>query len=264
VRVQTDYTVTRLSTTPVKGLMLHHPDSIELTELGAVGDRRFYLVDETGNLQSCTRNPGLFGLTATWDEASRNLQVARDGDVLIAGVVEPAEKVETDMFGLRTVEADVVADPAWSAFFSDAVGRPVRLLEIRGAAAYDVHPATLLGTASVDELARRADLPGVDPDRFRMLVEFSGGEPHVEDTWAGRRVEVGGAVVRAGGPVKRCAATTRNPGSGTVDLPTLTMILDQRGRQQSEHGLGANFGIYGAVLQSGTISVGDRLVVADA
>ena len=43
-----DLTITRLSTTPVKGLLLDHPDSIELTAEGAVGDRAFYLLDDRG------------------------------------------------------------------------------------------------------------------------------------------------------------------------------------------------------------------------
>jgi uncharacterized protein len=258
--VRTTYTITRLSTTPVKGLMLHHPETVDLTLHGAAGDRRFYLVDESGKLQSCTHNPGLYGLRATWDEEHRRLEVARGGDVLVAGVVEPASPVETDMFGLRTIEADVVADPVWSTFFSEIVGRPVRLLQARGSAV-DVRPVTLLGTGSVAELARHAHLPGVDPDRFRMLIEFSGGEPHIEDSWQGMRLEVGDAVLRAEGPVKRCAATTRNPGSGRVDLQTLSVITSYRGRQLSALGIGVNFGIYGEVLEPGTVSVGDRISV---
>jgi len=71
--VRIDYTITRLSVTAVKGLSLHHPDSIDLTMHGAAGDRLFYLVDDTGTLQSCTRNPGLYGLSAAYDEESRRL-----------------------------------------------------------------------------------------------------------------------------------------------------------------------------------------------
>lgn len=258
----TDYTVTRLSTTPIKGLTLHHPESIDLTARGVAGDRQFLLVDEDGRVQSCTRNPGLYGLVASWDEKNRRLDVSQGDDVLMGGIVEPSSTAEADMFGLRTIEADVVADPAWSDFFTDRVGRRVTFLQARGAA-FDVHPATLLGTASVDELARRSGLPGVDPSRFRMLIEFASDEPHVEDSWHGSQVEVGDAVLRAGGPVKRCAATTRNPESGAVDLQTLRLITDYRGRQESELGSGAHFGVYGAVIEPGAIAVGDRLRVTN-
>ena len=253
-----DFTITRLSTTPVKGLSLHHPDSIDLTTQGAAGDRVFYLLDDTGTLQSCTRNPGLYGLRAAYDPETRHLEIARGDQVLLGGIVEPAMTVDTDMWGLRRITSDVVADPVWSTFFSDIVGRRVRLVQARGPA-YDARPVTLLGTGSVAELARHGGLPEVDSRRFRMLIEFSSRQPHIEDSWVGKLLRVGEALLRGGGPVKRCAATTRDPESGAVNLPTLRLITGYRGRQQSVFGIGANFGVYGDVVEPGTISVGDTL-----
>ena len=255
-----DLEITRLSITPVKGLSLHHPDAIDLTRQGAAGDRLFYLIDDAGKLQSCTRNPGLYALSAAYDTESRRLEITREDDLLLGGVIEPTTPVETDMWGLHTVSSDAVADPAWSELFSDLIGRRVQLLLARGAA-HDVHPVTLLGVASVEELARQAGIPDVDSRRFRMLIEFSGGEAHVEDSWDGALLEVGDAVVRGGGPVQRCAATTRNPDSGAVDLQTLRMIRSYRGLEDSVFGLGANFGVYGEVVEPGRVAVGDRLRV---
>jgi uncharacterized protein len=256
--VSVGFTVTRLSITPVKGLSLHHPDSIDLTTQGAVGDRLFYLLDDEGRLQSCTRNPGLYGLKAAYDRETRRLEVSRGDQVLLDGIIEPAMPVDTDMWGLRTITSDVVADPAWSTLFSDIVGKRVRMVHARGSA-YDVQPATLLGTGSVAALARHAGLSEVDSRRFRMLIEFTGGDPHVEDSWDGTLLQVGAALLRSGGPVQRCAATTRNPDSGSVDLQTLRLITGYRGRQDSGFGLGANFGVYADVVEPGTISVGDSL-----
>lgn len=251
-----DLTITRLSITPVKGLALHHPDSIDLTTEGVVGDRLFYLLDDKGKLQSCTRNPGLYGLTATYDSQTRRLKVARGDQVLLDGIIEPAMAVDTDMSGVRTIASAVVADPAWSTFFSDIVGRKVHLVQARGSA-YDVQPVTLLGAASVAELARHAGLAEVDSRRFRMLIEFTGGDPHIEDSWDGTLLRVGDALLRGGGPVQRCAATTRNPETGSVDLHTLRLIMGYRGRQESAFGLGANFGVYADAVEPGLISVGD-------
>ena len=50
-----------------------------------------------------------------------------------------------------------------------------------------------------------------DPRRFRMTMELDGCEPLEEDTWAGRRIEVGEAIVRMGDPVPRCVVTTLDP-----------------------------------------------------
>ncbi|WP_460834947.1 MOSC domain-containing protein [Nocardioides hungaricus] len=255
-----DLTVTRLSTTPVKGLSLHHPRSIALNADGAVGDRLFFLVDEAGKLQSCTHHSGLYGLRATYDDQERRLRVGRGGETLLEAAVEASVPVDTDLHGVRTIRAAQVADPVWSAFFSDAVGRRVHLMHA-GGPVYDVRPATLLGTASVEELARRAHLPEVDARRFRMLIEFSGGTAHVEDSWAGMLIGVGDTVLRAAGRVKRCAATTRDPDTGRVDLQTLRMINGYRDRQQTELGVGTTFGIYADVVEPGTVSVGDPLVV---
>src|SRR5262245_1655348 len=166
-----DFAVTRLSITPVKGLTLHHPDSIDLTTQGAVGDRLFYLLDDSGRLESCTRNPGLYGLKAAYDRENRRLEVTQGDQVLHHGIIEPDMPVNTDLWGLRTIASDVVADTAWSTLFSDIVGKRVHLIQARESA-YDVRPATLLGAASVSELARQAGLPEIDSRRFRMLIEF--------------------------------------------------------------------------------------------
>lgn len=255
--------VARLSVSPVKGLQLQHPPSVELTAQGAVGDRMFYLVDETGRLQSCPHHAGLLELRAEYDATQGRLLISRSDEVLIDCTVEPGRVVAIDLHGLRTVKAAVLADPRWNRFFSGVVGKPVQLVQALEPA-FDVHPATLIGSASVRELARRAGLPGVDARRFRMLMEFEGGEPHVEDSWDGVLLNVGGAVLRGGGPVKRCAATTRNPETGEVDLQTLRLITGYRGRRQTSLGPGATFGTYAEVVAPGRVSVGDTLSVRPA
>ena len=55
-----------------------------------------------------------------------------------------------------------------------------------------------------------------------MLVGLAGCRPHEEDEWNGRLLRVGEAVVRVGGPVPRCATTTRDPETGERDFDTLT------------------------------------------
>ncbi len=178
--------------------------------------------------------------------------------MLHSGVVEAGDCVDTDMWGLRTLAGDVVADPTWSTFFSDVVGRRVQLVRARGSA-YDVEPVTLLGAASVAALAASAGVPEIDSRRFRMLIEFDGGDPHVEESWDGELLQVGEATLRVRGPVKRCAATTRDPDSGDVDLQTLRMITASRGRRQSVLGLGACLGVYAEVVEPGRVVVGDEV-----
>lgn len=254
----THLTVTRLSVTPVKGLALHHPDSVGLTENGVPGDREFYLEDATGRVQSCTHNRALYGLSSTFEDGV--LEVTRGGEVLRRGEVEPAEPVTSDFFGLHEVAGDTVADHGWSTFFSELIGKDVRFLRARDSA-YDVEPVTLLGASSIAELEQRSGVQDVDARRFRMLIDFEGGDPHVEDSWDGRLLRVGDAVLRGGGPVQRCAATTRDPDTGAIDLQTLRFITSYRGRQDSVFGMGANFGVYATVVEPGSVRVGDSLLV---
>lgn len=258
----TRHRIARLSVTPVKGLQLHHPSSIDLTASGAAGDRLFFLVDENGKLQSCTHNQRLLELSADYDPARSHLTIRRGDDVVADGVIDAGGDVQVDLHGLRSVRAAETADSSWSQLFSELIDKPVRLLRALEPA-FDVRPATLIGTASSTELARRSGLDDVDARRFRMLIEFDGDEPHVEDSWDGAVLKAGTAILRGGGPVKRCAATTRDPESGEVDLQTLRMITAYRGRRQTVLGPGATFGTYAEVLEPGTIESGDTLSVLE-
>ena len=95
-----------------------------------------------------------------------------------------------------------------------------------------------------------------------MNVEIAGAAPHDEDTWAGRDLRIGDVVLRGGGPVKRCAATTRDPDTGVIDLQTLRMIGTARGRQTTpEFGDGFYFGVYADVVTPGRIHIGDEVTV---
>jgi uncharacterized protein YcbX len=254
--------IARLSVTPIKGLQLHHPSSIDLTSSGAAGDRMFLLVDEKGKLQSCTRNQRLLELHAEYDPDRSHLTIHRGGDVVADGIIEAGDDVQVDLHGLRSVSATETADSSWSQFFSDLIDKPVRLLRAVEPA-FDVRPTTLIGTASSSELGRRAGVEEVDARRFRMLIEFDSVEPHIEDSWDGVVLQAGTAILRGGGPVKRCAATTRDPEGGEVDLQTLRMITAYRGRRETVLGPGATFGTYAEVLEPGKIHVGDALSILD-
>lgn len=254
-----DMRVSKLSVTPVKSLAVHHPDHIDLGADGVVGDRAFYLIDETGAIVNCTALGDLLRYRAEFDTAAGLLFVHGAEGVLQSGVVEDGEAVDTDFYGLRTVPGHVVV--GWGDVFSKIAGFPLRL--VRGqTAGFDVAGVTLIGSSSIEELATRSEADPVDPRRFRMNIEIGGGAPLVEDTWEGRSLRVGAAVVTVGGPVKRCAATTRDPDTGVVDLKTLEMIGKAKGRQTTDaFGAGFYFGVYARVVTPGRVEVGDRVAL---
>jgi uncharacterized protein YcbX len=250
------WTISALSTTPVKGMTVHRTDQLDLSLDGVVGDRAFFLIEDDGDLVSCTDLGGLLAHRAEYVPDTQLLSVHGPAGLVHEASVELGEPVVTDFYGLREVPGRLVE--GWHEPLTELAGRSVRLVRAE-AGAYDVAGVTLLGTASVAALSGPTG-PAVDPRRFRMNVEVFGTEPYAEDGWDGHELQLGEVRVRVGGPVKRCAATTRDPDSGTVDLQTLRMIAARRGRQRTpEWGVGSYLGVYAEVVVPGRLRTGERV-----
>ena len=98
----------------------------------------------------------------------------------------------------------------------------------------------------------------VDARRFRSLFELGGCGAHDEDTWEGRRLRLGAALVEIGDPVIRCAVTTRDPDTGEPDLDTLRLIASYRGQGPDGE---IWFARYGRVVEPGRVRVGDAAML---
>jgi uncharacterized protein YcbX len=253
-------TVSRLSVTPVKGLALHHPDEVELTAQGVMENRRFFLVDRLGFLFSGIDHGPLCLIRPTYDPDRDWLSLEfPDGRVVEGSAHADGDLVETDFYGDRIVRSHVVEGP-FSEAVSDYAGRSVRLVRPeRLGDGCDIQPVTLLSEASVEELRRRAGRSEpLDGRRFRMLVHLDGCGPHEEDTWDGRLLRLGKALVRVGGPVPRCATTTRSPDTGERDFDTLRTIKAYRGLREGKN---IDFGVYATVQKPGRVRVGDSAIL---
>jgi hypothetical protein len=248
----------RLSVTPVKALRLSHPLEAELAAGGIPADRRFFMIDEAGNLFDATDHGPLLAVVPEYDPAAERLRLSfPTGDVVEGRVDRLGDEVVTDFFG-RTVEGDVVEGP-----FADALtefaGRPVRLARVRrDGDGQDVHPLTVVSSASVRDLGVRGKHgPDLDARRFRINLEIEGCEPYEEDTWDGRSVRIGETTIRVRGQIPRCVVTTLGPDSGEKDFRTLTEIARYRPRIGGRGGL--PFGMYAEVVEPGSIRVGDAV-----
>jgi uncharacterized protein len=252
-------TVARINVTPVKSMALHHPERVVLTERGLADDRRFFLVNDRGELFNGSDAGSLMQITPSFDPATDRLSLRFPGGERVDGDAAATGEAHLVSFYGRAVTAHEVEGP-----FAGAVGRfighSVRLLrcDLPGDGVDDF-PLTLVSTASVADLAHRAGYDAeLDSRRFRMNLELEGCEPYEEDSWAGHRLQIGEASLRIVSPVPRCVVTQLDPDTGEKDFATLTHIARYRQRIPRDGGL--PFGMYAEVLTPGTIAAGDEVV----
>ena len=241
--------------TPLKALRLSHPQEAELTAGGIPADRRFYLIDEDGGLFDATDDGNLLRIVPGYDHAAERLRCTfPDGSEVEGAVDELDGELTTDFFG-RPVRGRLVTG-GFSEAFSAALGRSVRLVRVsRDGDGQDVHPLTIVSSASVRDIGSRGDRPDLDARRFRINLEVDGCDPYEEDTWDGHLVRVGEATIRVRGQIPRCIVTTLAPDTGQKDFRTLNLIARHRPRIEGRRGL--PFGMYAEVVEEGRARVGD-------
>ena len=246
-------TVARISVTPVKGFALLHPDEIRLTPAGVVENRRFALVDADGKRLRSSGISWPAVVQGEYDPGSETLVVRFPDGEVVEGSAVGAGPVQTWDFHGGQAEPGRIVEGEWNDLLSALAGHDVRIVRPEEPGRVQEEPVTLVSSASVERLGQEA-ASAVDPRRFRMLFDLDGCSEHEEDTWHGRRVRVGEAVLRVGGPIPRCAVTTRDPDTGERDLDTLRLIKGYRGLSADRT---IDFGVYAAVEEPGRVRVGD-------
>jgi uncharacterized protein len=255
--------VVRISIAPVKALGLVHPDEVRLEAGGAVGDRRFWLVDQGGRLFNNRRCGPLMTVRPHWDERARSLELTFPDGAVVGGVVELGPAVDVQLHHVDHPSRLVIGP--WQEALSSFVGEPLRMLWSESGAADRCAgggTVSLVSRGSLERLRDRAGAPApVDGRRFRMLFEIDGVDAHAEDGWIGGRVTLGDAEVEVAGDVGRCAITTMDPDRGVRDLDTLGAIADYRRAGRAEP---LPFGVYGSVRAPGLVRLGDPVATAAA
>lgn len=252
--------VTALSLTPVKGTQLRSVDSVHLDARGVRENRRFFLIDEKDAMVNATHLGRLNAILSEYAEAERRLSLRFPDGGVLEDQVELGEEVTTSFYGQAT-PAWLVRGP-WSEALSQCVGQPLRLVEAGPDGAVDRRKdgaVTLISRGSLERLAEKAERSSVDARRFRMLIEVDGVRPHEEDAWVGRTLRVGETLLCGRGHVGRCVITNRHPETGEIDLQTLKIL--GRYRREVDTTEPVAFGIYGEVVEPGTIRIGDPLTV---
>ena len=249
--------VARFSIAPVRSLALEHPTEIEVTERGVAEDRRFYLTDESNRLVDRIVVGRLVQVAAHTDPEATMLRMTFPDGTVIEGDVELGEAVETPLHG-RTAVGHVVIGP-WGEALAPIAGRAIRVIRCdRPGGTRSGNPASIISDGSLRELARHAGVDAVDARRFRMLIDLHDAAPLEEETWIGRRIAIGDAILRVTKPDARCAITTQHPDTGERDLDTLRMIISYRGLREGKH---ADLGVLADVERPGRMRLGDEVRV---
>jgi uncharacterized protein YcbX len=251
--------VGRFSIAPVRSLGLEHPTKIDVTELGVVEDRRFYLTDEANRLVDRIVVGRLVQVAAHTDPEATMLRMTFPDGTVIEDEVRLGEAVETPIHG-RTGVGHLVIGP-WGEALAPVAGRAIRVVRCdRPGGTRAGNPTSIVSDASVRELASHAGVDTVDARRFRMLIDLEGARAHEEDTWIGGRIAIGEAILRVTKADARCAITTQDPDTGDRDLDTLRTIIDYRGLRDGKH---ADFGVLADVERPGRIQLGDEVRVLE-
>ncbi len=238
---------------PLKGLTVEVLDEASLAPgRGLPGDRRFALAHggaagagagAKADWQPKTRFvtlvdcPRLAGLRTRFDAEAGELTIYRDGRRVARGRVgDPVGRAMIEEF--------------FKAYLGDAVRGTPRLVEARRAPFTDVRGGylSLINLASVADLERVVGKP-VNPLRFRANLLIEGLPPWREFAWTGRRIAVGGAVLRVIEPIERCEATNVDPGSAARD-----MNIPRALAKGFDH---VDFGVLAEVVAEATIRPGD-------
>lgn len=258
--------VTRINITPIKGTALQHPQLVKLDDTGVFANRRFHLIDHNGTMINGKRQGRLVQLQSDYDTDTQRLAITFPDGARLEGQVQLTDKtVETSFYG-RPVPG-VVTNDLWNDAISALAGSDLRLVYVApDTIGTDVHPVTLISRATMDLILERAGGPAQHwADRFRMLFELEGPDAFQEDTWLGRRVAIGDAIVRVVGPVPRCVVTAQDPTTGERNFDTLRALHDIRGERRqrlstpTDHlpdGGKLLLGMYAVVEQHGNAWVG--------
>ncbi len=243
--------VDRIGYTPVKGTRHRAHESATLGPGGVEGDRVLCLVDPDRDqvLRTVENGAGVQVLSHLHED---QLRLDLPGGS-VGGTLEPTGRVHPVAYWGRRVEVEDLDGPLAAALENHLGRRVVLARAVEPGGVVYAGSVTLVTTSSVDELAGRVGTT-LDSARFRStLVIDTPGEPaHVEDTWVGRQLQVGDAVLQVTAVLPRCAVVDVDPVSGERDVPVLAYLGRYR-RSGSE----IVFGVDAEVVRPGRVALGD-------
>lgn len=217
---------------PVKSMVGERVSELDLDERGVVGDRVWSVRTADGKIGS--------------GKTTRRFAAVRG---LLSMTVEHVGHriVITFPNGARFD----VEDPRISDRLSYWLDQPVTLAREQDETHFDDGPVSLLGVASVTAVADAQDQE-VDAVRFRANILIDSGGRFEEDSWLGRKVRIGTAVIRVTAVLPRCVMVDMS----AADLASQHGNLWAVGRLNAGH-----LGVVADVVQPGWLGLGDEVLL---
>jgi uncharacterized protein YcbX len=220
----TELTLSELRRFPVKSCRGQELETAVVERWGLAGDRRWMLVDDTGETVTAREHPELLLLHPRL-RADGGLEVsAPDQEDLVVPRPAPGRLVDVTVFGRAPFGATPAGHEA-DAWFSKVLGEAVRLVYADDPNRRQANPAyagpgvpmhlgdgyplmltTEASLAALNELiaaGKRADEGPLPMVRFRPNLVVRGGVAWAEDGW--RRLRIGAAELRVVKGCDRCA-----------------------------------------------------------
>jgi uncharacterized protein YcbX len=139
---------------------------------------------------------------------------------------------------------------------SERHGSPVELMMLKHGI-FDAASISVINLATIDGISREA---GVDPDRRRfranIVLDTDDHDPFAEDAWVGGTLLFGEEEPRPAVSVtmldERCMMLNLDPDTGKQDARMMKTVVRLNGN---------NAGVYGTVVRTGTIRVGQPVTL---
>jgi uncharacterized protein YcbX len=263
-----EFLISELLIYPVKSLGGLSVKSAVLTDRGFEYDRRFMLIDAHNRFVTQREFPELaFFKTAILGDQLL-ITDKRDGSSVAVSLIA----VEGEQIGVQIWDDHCQAmllDNAIADWFSARLSQSVQLVYMpdeshrRVDPAYagngeltsfsDGYPVLIIGEESLKGLNARLENP-IPMDRFRPNIVFSGGYPHVEDTFNVFRA--GGVELHAVKPCARCVMTTTDQETGQRTAEPLKTLSKYRSQHNKIY-----FGQNLLASNTGEVRLGDHLIV---
>ena len=269
---------------PVKSMMGAPLSSCRLGPVGLAGDRGWAVRDEErGGIRGAKKIAELMQLSAAYvDEPDGEVEITLpDGSVVRSGDADRDQRLsealghrvtlwprrppsDLDHYRRGPADHEDLMDELRAVFgrepdepLPDLSAFPPEIIEYESppGSYVDAYPLLVMSTSALRSLEHALPDSAVDVRRFRpnVVIDTGGRAGHPELEWAGMRARIGSATIELATPCPRCVMVTHEIGD---ELPADRSILRHIVRD-----LNQNVGMYARVVEEGTISAGDSVLL---